>query len=330
MTVEEMVAAHLAEWQALEADVAWLRRPSISRRDPHRILDFSRRYRAACSDLALATAQRFPAETTGYLHQLVADAHSQLYRTESFGLVDWLRSLVLVVPRRIVTDPCFWIALGVFWGLFLGAGVAAILRPSYAVDLVGAAGIAKIEEMYSKPPSTFGDDAQRSTMTGFYVMNNAGIRLRAFAGGILGGVGSLLILGSNALTLGAIFGHMFTSPQRANFVEFVTAHGPFELTAVVLSAAAGLRLGWAFLDTRGWSRLESLRRTAPEALSTAGLATVLFILAAFIEGFVSPSTLPYRTKAAVAVGTAAILVVYLLLPLFVARSRFGTGVRDDA
>ena len=184
--------------------------------------------------------------------------------------------------------------------------------------------------MYSKPPSSFGDDAQRSTMTGFYVLNNAGIGLRAFAGGILGGVGSLLILGSNALTLGAIFGHMFTSPQRANFVEFVTAHGPFELTAVVLSAAAGLRLGWALLDTRGWSRLESLRRTAPEALSTAGLATVLFILAAFIEGFVSPSTLPYRTKAAVAVGTAAILVVYLLLPLFMARVPAGRDAPDDA
>lgn len=31
---------------------------------------------------------------------------------------------------------------------------------------------------------------------------------------------------------------------------------------------AGLRLGWALLDTRGWSRLESLQRTAPEALAT--------------------------------------------------------------
>lgn len=32
---------------------------------------------------------------------------------------------------------------------------------------------------------------------------------------------------------------------------------------------AGLRLGWALLDTRGWSSLESLQRTAPEALATS-------------------------------------------------------------
>jgi uncharacterized membrane protein SpoIIM required for sporulation len=321
MTVEEMVKLHAAEWQALEDDIAWLRGPSFRRRESQRILGFSRRYRAACSDLALAIAGRFPPETTDYLHQLVADAHSQLYRTESFSFVDWVRSLVVVVPRRIVTDPCFWIALGLFWSLFLGAGAAAILRPSYAVDLVGTATLAKMEEMYTKSPSSVASDAQRSMATGFYVFNNAGIGLRAFVGGILGGVGSLVILGSNAVFLGVIFGHMLTSPQRANFVEFVTAHGPFELTAVVLSAAAGLRLGWALLDTRGWSRLESLQRTAPEALSTAGLATVLFILAAFIEGFGSPSTLPYRVKAAVAVGTAAALVAYFLAPLVV----FGVG-----
>lgn len=329
MTVDEMVRLRSPEWQALEADVAWLRRPTIDRRDPRRVLGFSRRYRAACSDLALATAQRFPAETIDYLHQLVADAHSQLYRTESFSLVDWVRSLVVVVPRRIVTDPCFWIALGLFWSLFLGAGAATILRPSYGVDLVGASTLSTMEEMYSRPVSERGDDLQRTTMTGFYVFNNAGIGLRAFAGGILGGVGSLVVLAFNAIHLGAVFGHMLTAPQRANFVEFVTAHGPFELTAVVLSAAAGLRLGWALLDTRGWSRLESLRRTAPEALETAGLATVLFILAAFIEGFVSPSTLPYGVKAGVAVGTAVALVAYFTAPSIVAGA--GKGVpRHDA
>ena len=111
---------------------------------------------------------------------------------------------------------------------------------------------------------------------------------------------------------------MLVSPQSGNFTGFVTAHGPFELTAVVLSAAAGLRLGWSILDTRGWGRMASLRRTAPEALEIVGLATVLFFLAAFIEGFVSPSTLPYEAKAGVAVLTAGMLVAYFLLP-FLAR-----------
>ena len=31
MTVEEMVKLRLPEWQALEADVAWLRRPTAAK-----------------------------------------------------------------------------------------------------------------------------------------------------------------------------------------------------------------------------------------------------------------------------------------------------------
>jgi uncharacterized membrane protein SpoIIM required for sporulation len=151
-------------------------------------------------------------------------------------------------------------------------------------------------------------------MAGFYVFNNAGIGPRCFAGGVLCGVGSLVVLAFNALFLGTIFGHMLVAPQAGNFTDFVTAHAPFELTAVVISAAAGLRLGWSILDTQGRSRMAALRHSAAEALEVAGLATVLFILAAFIEGFVSPSALPYEVKVTVALFTAALLVGYFALP----------------
>ena len=53
------------------------------------------------------------------------------------------------------------------------------------------------------------------------------------------------------IVLGAAFGHMGTVEQRDNFFQFVTAHGPFELTAIVLSAAAGMRLGFSLVDTHG-------------------------------------------------------------------------------
>ena len=314
MSVASLIEARTPEWAELAADVAWLRGRAGRSIDAARAAAFARRYRAACSDLALAAALRFPPATREHLQQLVADAHTQLYRIESFSLLRWLRSLLVDVPRRVVADPCFWIATALFWSVFLGALGAAASRPGFAADVVGEESLATMEEMYARPPHGGRFDEGRSTMTGFYVFNNAGIGLRCFAGGILCGVGSLVVLAFNALALGVIFGHMLVSPQAANFTEFVTAHGPFELTAVVLSAAAGLRLGWSILDTRGRARMAALRHAAPEALEIVGLATVLFILAAFIEGFVSPSRLPYAAKAGVAVLTAALLVCYFLVP----------------
>jgi len=308
----DVIAARTPEWRTLEEDVSWLRAARGRRLDPVRVAGFARRYRAACSDLALATGLRFPADTTEYLQQLVADAHTQLYRIESFSLIAWLRSLLVEVPRRTITDPCTWIAAAVFWGLFGGGIVATRLRPEFAVEVVGDAMLANCEAMYAEPPGSGGFTAAQAGMAGFYVFNNAGIGLKCFAGGIVFGIGSLVVLAFNGLTLGTVFGHMLASPVADHFGEFVTAHGPFELTAIVLSAAAGLRLGWALVDTRGWSRSESLRRTATEALGTAGLATVLFFMAAFVEAFVSPSTLPWSAKAAVAIGATLLIVGFFL------------------
>ena len=106
---------------------------------------------------------------------------------------------------------------------------------------------------------------------------------------------------------------MATTPHAVNFYTFVTAHSSFELTAIVLSGAAGLRLGWGLVDTQGQSRVSSLRREAANALPAVGAAVVLFVLAALVEGYVSASSLPYSAKAAVAILSAAVIIAYLTL-----------------
>jgi uncharacterized membrane protein SpoIIM required for sporulation len=131
--------------------------------------------------------------------------------------------------------------------------------------------------------------------------------LQCFAFGLLLGVGGLFITVSNGVLLGTIFGYMATTSVRENFFQFVTAHGPFELTAIVICSAAGMRLGFAIIDTKGLARYESLR-LAGRGMPTAALGMILFFLAACIEGLISPSTLPYALKAVIAVVSSAILV----------------------
>jgi uncharacterized membrane protein SpoIIM required for sporulation len=150
-------------------------------------------------------------------------------------------------------------------------------------------------------------------MWGFYINNNAGIGLQCFAWGLLV-VPGLLVTMFNAIFLGSAFGYMARPdvPEGRNFFHFVTAHGPFELTAVVLSAAAGMKLGFALVMTHGLSRVDSLRKSARETLPTAVAAVVLFGFAALIEGFISPSPLPYEIKAAIAVFSTGLLMFYFV------------------
>jgi uncharacterized membrane protein SpoIIM required for sporulation len=269
-------------------------------------------YRAACADLMLAESHDLPRETVAYLHALVARAHNVVYRSRGLRLKRWAGTLFSEVPRRLRSDPTLKIAALAFWGTFILFGLLGMSRPRFAEQVVGPAAIDQMEAMYSAPFSGGGrrDDA---AMAGFYIFHNARIGLSCYAWGLILGVGSLFVLLTQGIHLGAIFGHMGTSMNAVRFFTFVTAHAPFELTAIVFSGAAGLRLGMGLVITDGQTRLASLRREARASLPIAGAATFLFILAAFLEGFVSASALPYAAKAAIALVSAILLVLYLAL-----------------
>lgn len=237
--------------------------------------------------------------------------HNVLYRSQRFRVAEWGRILFVDVPSRLFRDIYLRIALILFWTLFLGSCLLAFNNPEFSKQIAGESMLLEMEQMYSQPIGGRDSDTG-SVMAGFYMFNNTSIGLRCFASGIFLGVGSILVMAFNAIFLGSIFGHMAGSSFAENFFTFVTAHGPFELTAVAMSAGAGLRLGFSVVDTRGLSRGDSLRREAPKAFEIACVAAILFFLAAFIEAYVSPSALPYSSKAAVALVTALLLIVYVV------------------
>lgn len=309
MRVAERLAKREPTWHELE------RLLDASRGDRgsagERALRLSELYRSACADLMLAESHDLPRETVAYLHDLVARAHNRLYPARSFRPSAWAHELFQETPRRLRSDPTLWISALFFWGTFLIAGFLAMTQPGFAREFLGNDQINEMERMYSDSVESM--ERNDSLMAGFYVFHNAGIGLTCFAYGLTFGLGTIQQLAQNGLILGTVFGHMAGTPQWGNFSTFVTAHGPFELTAIVFAGAAGLRLGWGMIDHQGLSRLASLRREAKRALPTVGASVFLFVLAAFLEGFVSASRLPYAVKAGIAGLSAALLLVYLFL-----------------
>jgi uncharacterized membrane protein SpoIIM required for sporulation len=316
MRVIDRLARREASWRELELLLDRLADPRRGRPRPAEVIRLGELYRAACTDLMLAEAHDLPRETVAYLHALVGRAHNAVYRARGFKFSDWGHALFGTVPRQVRSDPALRIAAGVFFGSFLVCALLAAGRPEFAPEVIGEAFVEQMDQMYAEPLHAERKDGLRRSdtmMAGFYIQHNTSIGLQCFAYGLLLGLGSLYELVMNGMILGAVFGHMATSPYARNFFTFVTAHSVFELTAIVFSGAAGLRLGYGLIDTKGQSRLGSLRREARRALPVVGAAVVLFVLAAFIEGFVSASPFPYPAKAAVALGCAALLAAYFAL-----------------
>ena len=78
-------------------------------------------------------------------------------------------------------------------------------------------------------------------------------------------------------------------------------------------AAAGMRLGFSMIDTRGRSRADAVYRAARRSVPVMSVGVVLFLLAAGIEAFVSPSAAPYAVKAGVAVLSIVMLLFYFVV-----------------
>lgn len=313
MKVSELVARRRKNWSELETLCDEL---TDQRRVPAAHLTrFAALYRAACADLALAESYSLPPNTVDYLERLVGRAHNALYRSRKPQWQKWSQLLLTDAPQTIFRDRCVQTVFVVFWGVFILSAALAYsdtIWPTYAEDLLTIDQIEAMQESFSEPLGGMsgGDNFFRAS---FYIFNNTGIGLRCFSWGILVVPGLFMVV-YNAAVLGASFGYMARPdvPQSANFFEFVTAHGPFELTAIVLSAGAGLRIGASWIWTEGYSRADSLRRKAPQFVPICLAAVVLFLLAALIEGFVSPTSAPLVVKQGIAVVSSLIMAFYFV------------------
>ena len=316
MRVADRLTQRGDSWHELERLVDRMSRRQLGRPVPAEVLRLGELYRGVCTDLMLAESHDLPRDTVAYLHSLVGRAHNVLYQARGFRFRDWGKILFEAAPRRLRADPALRLGAAVFVVSFLISGLLAAARPEFARRVIGEQGLEQMEHMYSSPSDSAqenGASRDDTLMAGFYIQHNASIGLRSFVWGILFGVGSLWQLLSNGIGLGAVFGHMAVSPYAANFFSFVTAHSSFELTALVFAGAAGLRMGWGLIDTQGQTRVGSLRREALNALPALSASVVLFVLAAFVEGYISASALPYWAKAYVALLSALLILAYLTL-----------------
>jgi len=127
-----------------------------------------------------------------------------------------------------------------------------------------------------------GTDVQ---MFGYYIMNNIGISFRTFAAGITAGIGSALFLVFNGLVLAAVSAHVIHLGFEETFFPFVIGHGAFELTAIVLSGAAGLKLGYALVAPGNARRVDALRAASAESVQIVYGVIAMLVVAALLEAF---------------------------------------------
>jgi uncharacterized membrane protein SpoIIM required for sporulation len=289
VTPRQFEAAHQAAWAELEqllVQVEQVRGKAARAWDGARLAAL---YRSSCEHLALAQARAYPIHLTQRLESLTERAHRLIYRRQRIG-VSQLRRLALVdFPQAVrAHGPYLLWATALFMLPLLLVGWASWRDPGFILHLLDAGKVQEFDAMYG--PGSAGMGRQRGAdsdweMFGFYIMNNIGIGFQCFAAGIFAGLGSAFFLVFNGLYAGAIGGYLIARGHGENFLSFVVTHTAFEITAIVLAGAAGLRLGHAWLAPGRLTRLQALRVAAREAVVVVYGVVGLLLIAAAVEAF---------------------------------------------
>ncbi len=152
-------------------------------------------------------------------------------------------------------------------------GVLVYWRPELILSVVSSSTAASFEDMYSPSAHSIGRIREASTdwmMFGYYIRNNISVAFQCFGGGLFGGLGTLFFLAYNGAFGGAIAGYLTERGLSSTFYPFIATHSAFELTAIVLAGAAGLRLGHSLIAPGRSRRLQSLVAAAETKVRRPG------------------------------------------------------------
>jgi len=287
MTLDSFIEARRESWTELEDSV------KRAKGKPERLgADGVRRlgelYRGAAADLALAR-RRFPNDPVrARLEQLVGSAGLLVYEGTSrrSSVASFFRSGYW---RTVAERPVF---LAGAWILLMGP---AILAAFWAMENPDAAA-AFIPGEFSAatdPPSDAGTTAaQEAVFSATLFTHNIQVTFLGFALGITLGIGTGLLLCFNGLILGTICGAAIEAGNGSAFAEFVIPHGPIELSCIVVTAAAGARMGWALVEPGPGDRRTALATEAKTAVMIVIGTMPWLVIAGLTEAFVRSQGLP--------------------------------------
>ncbi len=266
-------------------------------------------YRQAAADLSALREDPSGKSYARYLNLLLSRAHNTIYtgqKSSARGIVHFYRHSYPRIFRqnlRLTT---------VAFMLFVAGGVAGMLlslvRPEYMHLLLGPRMMETIDHHKMWTDSVV---SVAPAMSSRLMTHNITVSFAAFLGGITAGVFTVYAMFFNGVLIGVVGTACWLAGMSLPFWSFVAPHGVLELPAIFIAGGAGLRLAQGLLFPGFLSRRDSLAKSGGEAVRLlVGIIPILF-LAGLIEGFISPSTLGWQFKFALAGAIAVPFFGYL-------------------
>lgn len=268
--------------------------------------------------------------TEFYLNTLASQAHQKIYKSKrepknrilefwktEFPTMFYHHQRELIIAFLVFG---FFTAVGVFSSANDGAFVRAILGDGY-VNMT----LENIEK--NDPMAVYKQMGEFNMFLGITI-NNIRVALMAFSFGILLGIGTLFIMMQNAIILGSFQYFFYEKGLLWESMRTIWIHGTIEISVIIIAGCAGLVLANGMLFPGTYTRLESFKRGVKNGLKIMLSTVPFFIIAGFLEGFVTRHTEMADLSAIfiILASLALILFYYVIYPRMLFK-KVGNGCR---
>tara|TARA_R110000744_G_scaffold10062_6_gene31665 strand:- start:173 stop:1159 length:987 start_codon:yes stop_codon:yes gene_type:complete len=274
--------------------------------------DLANGYIQLTNDLAYAQTYYAESKTLLYLNGLASQAHQKIYKNKKESrnrVIDfWLTEFPLFFKKHHKT-------LGIAFLIFIIASVIGSLSALNDATFVRLIlGDAYVNETLNNiangdPAAIYKGGSEIGSFLGITI-NNIRVAFLAFAFGVITSIGTAYILFSNGLMLGAFITFFYTKGVFFEANKQIWLHGTIEISVIIIAGCAGLIMGNSILFPKTYSRRISFMKGAKDGLKVVVSTIPFFIIAGFIEGFITRYTDMPNWLAFLIIAASLFLIVF--------------------
>ncbi len=297
-------------------------------RDPYRRMTFDEikrlhyLYQRASSDLSKISTFSAERDINDYLESLVGRAYAMIHagrqETVRFSIWRWFWGTFPQTFRRHWRAFALSLAIMMAGALFGGGAIVfdpnakAVLMPFEHLQMDPADRVA-MEETESSARLRSG----KSSFSAFLMTHNTRVSIFVLALGMTWGIGTILVLYSNGVMLGAVVADYIGADQTLFLAGWLLPHGAVEIPSILLAGQAGLLLAGAMIGRKSAVPFgQRLRKVVPDVVTLICGVAILLVWAGIVEAFFSQyhaPIIPYEVKITFGVIELCLLFAFLRL-----------------
>jgi len=267
-------------------------------------------------DLSYARTFYPGSKTEAYLNQLTSFKFVHLYKNQKLKRGRfrnfWFREIPLLIAehkRQLLLSVLFF-SIGIFIGAFSAANDETFVRLILGDEYMSRT----MENIKKGDPMAVYKSYDASSSFIFITANNIKVSFIAFVAGIFISAGSIMLLMSNGIMLGAFQFFFYQKGLLFTSVLSIWVHGTLEITSIVIAGGAGIVMGNSILFPGSYPRGYAFRKGAADGIKILISLVPFFIIAGFLEGFVTRHTfMPLGISSSIILLSLAFVITYFIL-----------------